>query len=107
MAQRAGLAALFQTGWFVESLLTQTLIVHIIRTRRVPFFGSRPSTQMLFTTLAVMALGVWLPYSPFAAALGMVPLPGVYWIWIALFVCAYALLAHVVKSWFFRRYGGN
>ena len=105
--QRDALARLFQTGWFVESLLTQTLIVHIIRTRRVPFFGSRASTHMTLTTMAVMAIGAWLPYSPFAADLGMVPLPLAYWAWIAAFLAAYAALTHVVKTWFFRRYGAD
>jgi Mg2+-importing ATPase len=107
VTERASLASLFQTGWFVESLLTQTLIVHIIRTKRVPFFGSRASWHMTLTTLAVMALGVWLPYSPFAADLGMVPLPAAYWAWIAAFLLAYATLTHLVKTWFFKRFGGN
>ena len=101
------LARLFQTGWFVESLLTQTLIVHIIRTRKVPFFGSRPSLPMMTATLAVMAVGVWLPYSPVAPDLGMVPLPAAYWAWIAGFLLVYATLTHLVKSWFFRRFGGD
>mgnify|MGYP005844933657 CR=1 FL=1 len=98
------LASLFQTGWFVESLLTQTLIVHIIRTRRMPFFGSRASLHMTFTTMIIMAIGAWLPYSPFAAALGMVPLPPIYWAWIAGFLFAYSVLTHWVKTWFFNRY---
>jgi Mg2+-importing ATPase len=106
-AQKEGLAKLFQTGWFVESLLTQTLIVHIIRTRRVPFIGSRPSPQMAMTTAVIMAVGAWLPYSPFAADLGMVPLPAAYWAWIALFLVTYALLTHRVKVWFFKRFGGD
>jgi len=106
-AQKEGLAKLFQTGWFVESLLTQTLIVHIIRTRRIPFFGSRASTHMTMTTLIIMGIGAWLPYSPLAAVLGMVPLPAVYWAWIALFLAAYATLTHLVKTWFFNRYGGE
>jgi len=106
-AQQEGLARLFQTGWFVESLLTQTLIVHIIRTRRVPFFGSRASGYMIMTTIAIMAIGAWLPYSPFAATLGMVPLPAIYWAWIALFLISYAMLTHWLKTWFFNRYGGD
>ncbi len=105
--QKEALASLFQTGWFVESLLTQTLIVHIIRTRRVPFIGSRASLHMTLTTLVIMAIGAWLPYSPFAAALGMTPLPAVYWLWIAGFLAAYGVLTHAVKSWFFNRYGGD
>jgi Mg2+-importing ATPase len=105
--QKDLLTRLFQTGWFVESLLTQTMIVHIIRTRRIPFFGSRASLPMTLTTLAIMAVGSWLPYSPFAAALGMVPLPPVYWAWIAAFLATYAVLTHRVKTWFFNRYGGD
>jgi P-type Mg2+ transporter len=105
--QREALASLFQTGWFVESLLTQTLIVHIIRTRRIPFFESRASLHMAFTTMIIMVIGAWLPYSPFAAALGMVPLPLVYWAWIAGFLLAYSVLTHLVKTWFFKRYEGR
>jgi P-type Mg2+ transporter len=105
--QKESLARLFQTGWFVESLLTQTLIVHIIRTKKLPFFGSRASFHMTMTTLIVMAVGVWLPYSPFAADLEMVPLPAAYWAWIAAFLLTYAVLTHLVKTWFFKRFGGN
>jgi len=105
--EKESLARLFQTGWFVESLLTQTLIVHIIRTKKLPFFGSRASFHMTMTTLIVMAIGVWLPYSPFAADLEMVPLPAAYWAWIAAFLLTYAVLTHLVKTWFFKRFGGN
>ena len=105
--QQANLARLFQTGWFVESLLTQTLIVHIIRTRRIPFFGSCASLPMTLTTLAIMAVGVWLPYSPFAGALSLVPLPKSFWCWIIGFLLTYSLLTHYVKTWFFNRYGGD
>lgn len=103
--QQDYLASLFQTGWFAESLLTQTLIVHVIRTRRIPFIQSRASLPMTLTTLAVMAVGIWLPYSPFANTLGMVPLPPVYWAWIGAFLLGYACLAHVVKTYFFRKFG--
>ena len=105
--QKIASEQLFQTGWFVESLITQTLIVHIIRTRRIPFIGSRASVHMTVTTLTIMAIGAWLPYSPFAASLGMLPLPLAYWAWIALFMFAYACLTHFVKTWFFNRYGGD
>jgi len=97
--------ALFHTGWFVESLLTQTLIVHIIRTRQIPFFQSRASPVLIFFTLLVMTIAVALPYSPLATALGFVPLPVVYWAWIAGFLGAYSVLTHLVKRWFFRRFG--
>ncbi|MCX7608293.1 MAG: magnesium-translocating P-type ATPase [Anaerolineales bacterium] len=105
--QKESLAKLFQTGWFVESLLTQTLIVHIIRTRRIPFIGSCASPHLTITTIVVMGIGAWLPYSPFATYLGMVPLPAVYWLWIALFLLSYSILTHAVKTWFFRLYGDN
>jgi len=98
-------AALFQTGWFVESILTQTLIVHIIRTKRIPFFQSIASPFLLFTTLVVMAIGAYLPYSPAAAYFGFVPLPAIYWVWIAGFLVAYSALTHWVKTWFHRKYG--
>jgi len=106
-AQRAHLASLFQTGWFVESLLTQTLIVHIIRTRRIPFIESRASLPMTVTTLTVMGIGAWLPYSPFAGALGLVALPAVFWAWIASFLLTYATLTHLVKTWFMKRFGAE
>ena len=96
---------LFHTGWFVESILTQTLIVHIIRTYRIPFFQSIASPFLLLTTATVMALGVALPYSPFADYLGFVPLPPIYWAWIAGFLVAYSVITHKVKVWFHRKYG--
>ncbi len=105
-SQKDSLMRLFQTGWFVESLLTQTLIVHIIRTRKVPFFQSRASAPTMLTTLAVMAIGVWLPYSPFAKMLGLLPLPGIYWLWIAGFLLTYSIITHQVKRWFIRRFEG-
>ena len=65
---------LFQTGWFVESLMTQTLIIHVIRTNLLPFVQSRASWQLTMTTLLIMAIGAYLPYSPLASTLGFVPL---------------------------------
>jgi Mg2+-importing ATPase len=97
--------ALFQTGWFVESLLTQTLIIHIIRTAKVPFVESRASAPLILTTLAVCAVAAALPFSPLAGALGFVPLPPLYWPIVAAFLLAYAALTHAVKAWFIRRWG--
>ncbi len=98
---------LFQTGWFVESLLTQTLIVHIIRTGKIPFLQSRASNPMLLSTFAVLAAAVWLPYSPFASLFGMVPLPPLFFLWITLFLVTYGIMTHAMKTWFFKRFGGN
>jgi Mg2+-importing ATPase len=96
---------LFHTAWFVESLVTQTLIVHIIRTRKIPFFQSRASTPMMLTTISIMAIGAWLPFSPLATFLGLVPLPAVFFAWLALFTLLYSVLTHLVKTWFYRRFG--
>jgi Mg2+-importing ATPase len=106
-AARLHFEQLFHTGWFVESLLTQTLIVHIIRTQRIPFIQSRASWPMLFTTLSIMALGAWLPFSPVATYLGFTPLPGVFFLWMAGFLLAYSVLTHKVKMWFARRFGAD
>jgi Mg2+-importing ATPase len=96
-------AALFHTGWFVESLMTQTLIIHIIRTNLIPFVQSRASWQLTMTTLLIMAVGAWLPYSPAAAALGFVPLPPVYWPLLLLTLLCYVGLTQLVKMWLIRK----
>jgi Mg2+-importing ATPase len=104
-AMKSYYEALFHTGWFVESILTQTLIVHVIRTRRIPFFQSRASPVLIFFTLLIMGIAAYLPYSPLAGTLGFVPLPAIYWAWIAGFLGVYCVLTHLVKSWFFRKFG--
>jgi P-type Mg2+ transporter len=97
--------ALFQTGWFVESLMTQTLIVHVIRTAKVPFFQSRASLPMLLITATVMCIGMYLPFSPIASSLGFVPLPAVYFLWLAGILTCYCVLTQFVKTWFIKKYG--
>jgi Mg2+-importing ATPase len=94
--------ALFHTGWFVESLLTQTLIIHILRTDRLPFLQSRASWPLTLTTSAAVAAAIWLPWSPLAGSLGFVPLPPTYWWFMALLLLVYAVLAQAVKRWFAR-----
>jgi Mg2+-importing ATPase len=96
---------LFHTGWFVESILTQTLIVHIIRTRKIPFLQSIASPVLLLTTAIVMLIGGLLPYLPIGAAIDLVPLPAIYWPWIIGFLLCYAVLTHNVKVWFHRKFG--
>jgi Mg2+-importing ATPase len=105
--QRNHLESLFQTGWFVESLITQTLIVHIIRTQKIPFIQSRASLPMILTTVLIMAIGAWLPYSPFAASLGLIALPYTYWLGITAFMILYGVLTHFVKTWFFKHFGAD
>jgi Mg2+-importing ATPase len=96
-------AALFQTGWFVESLLTQTLIIHVIRTNRIPFLQSRASLPLILTTVVIIAVGVWLPSSPLGAALGLTVLPGLYWPFLLATLFAYVVLTQGVKVWLLRR----
>ncbi len=96
---------LFHTGWFVESLFTQTLIIHVIRTNKIPFLQSRASKALIATSIIIVALGALLPVSPLAGALGFVPLPGLYWLLLAGMMLAYVMLTQVVKTWFYNRYG--
>jgi Mg2+-importing ATPase len=98
---------LFHTGWFVESLLTQTLIVHVIRTNRIPFIQSRASAGLTMTTIAVMIAAVYMPFSPLAHYFGFVPLPGSFWLWMAATLLSYVILTHNIKVWFVRKFGGD
>ena len=104
-AVKAHAEHLFQTGWFVESLLTQTLIVHIIRTNRIPFFQSRASVLLTLTTLTVVTIGAMIPYLPIGRYLDFVPLPASYWLWMTAMMILYASLTHLMKTWFISKYG--
>ena len=95
-------ASLFQTGWFVESLLTQTLIIHVIRTNRIPFLQSWASWPLIVTTAIIMLLGAWLPFSPIGPAFGFTPLPLLYWPLLAATLLGYVLLTQAVKTWLLR-----
>jgi P-type Mg2+ transporter len=97
--------ALFHTGWFVESLFTQTLIIHVIRTNKIPFIQSRASWPLILTSMIIVTFGAWLTVSPLANTLGFVPLPPLYWPYLALMLLGYAILTQVVKTWFIRRFG--
>jgi P-type Mg2+ transporter len=97
--------ALFQTGWFVEGLLSQTLVIHMIRTARVPFFQSVAAPPLILMTLAVMASGVAIPYTPLGAAVGLVPPPWQFYPWLAATLFAYCALTQAVKVWYVRRFG--
>ena len=96
-------AALFSTGWFVESLMTQTLIIHVIRTNLLPFVQSRASWQLTITTLVIMTLGAYLPYSPLGPKLGFVPLPLLYWPLLLVTLLCYVGLTQLIKTWLIRK----
>jgi Mg2+-importing ATPase len=96
-------APLFQTGWFVESLLTQTLIIHVIRTRKIPFLQSRASWPLIAMTAVIMSVGVLIPFTPIGPYLGFTTLPPLYWLLLALTLLAYMLMTQGVKTWLIRR----
>jgi len=97
--------ALFHTGWFVESLISQTLIIYVIRTNKIPFLQSWPSKMLTFTTLAIVGVGMLLPFSPLAGFLGFVPLPPLYFLILAAMMIIYFALTQLIKTWFNKRYG--
>ena len=103
----AGNVSLFQTGWFVESLITQTLIIHVIRTNRIPFLQSRASWPLTVTTAAVIIVGASLPFTPIGEALGFTPLPALYWPLLLLTLISYVGLTQLVKTWLFGQGRGD
>jgi len=103
-AQKLEFASLFQSGWFIEGLLSQTLIVHMIRTRKIPFIQSRASLPVTLSTLIVMAIGVALPFSSIGAKVGLVPLPLHYFPWLAATLLCYCILTQIIKQWYIRRF---
>jgi Mg2+-importing ATPase len=96
-------AALFHTGWFVESLMTQTLIVHVIRTNLIPFIQSRASWQLTMTTILIMGIGAVLPFSPLGGFLGFVPLPWQFWPFLLVTLVCYVALTQLVKVWLLKK----
>jgi Mg2+-importing ATPase len=93
---------LFQTGWFVESLLTQTLIIHVIRTRKIPFLQSRPSWPLMVMSVCIMAFGIVLPFTSLGTYLGFTTLPRLYWPLLGLTLLCYVFLTQGVKTWLVR-----
>ncbi|MGN6444060.1 magnesium-translocating P-type ATPase [Amnibacterium sp.] len=91
----------FRTGWFIESLATQTLVIYVIRTRRVPFFRSRPSIPVLVVPLLTAAIGVALPFTPLAPLLGFSLVPAPYFLALLAMIGSYLVLAELAKRWFY------
>lgn len=96
--------SIFQTGWFIESLLSQTLIVHMIRTRKIPFIQSWASAPVVALTSFIMLIGIIIPFTPFAAGFKMQPLPFTYFIWLVGILTCYCLLTQLVKNWYIKKY---
>src|ERR1700683_1518243 len=88
--------SLFQSGWFIEGLLTQTLIVHVIRTKKIPFIQSWATLPVVALTSFIMLVAIYIPFSPFASAFKMVPLPLSYFPWLFAMLIGYCLLTQVI-----------
>jgi len=97
-------AAVFQTGWFMESLATQTLVIHIIRTRQTPFFKSTASKYLLFSTIACLIIGWTIPYTRLGKYFGFSPLPLNIVLTLTVLVILYLVLVEIVKRWFYKRF---
>lgn len=97
--------SLFQSGWFIESLLSQTLVVHMLRTQKIPFIQSTAALPVLLTTGTVCALGILIPFSPLGAAVGLQPLPWEYFPWLVATLVSYCVVAQTMKTIYIRKFG--
>lgn len=95
---------LFQSGWFIEGLLSQTLIVHMIRTRKIPFIQSRATWPVMGLTFLIMGVGIIIPFTPFGASIGLEPLPMSYFPWLVGILLSYCILTQLVKNWYIRKF---
>jgi Mg2+-importing ATPase len=98
-------AGLFHTGWFIESLCTQTLVIYVIRTGKIPFIESWPSRFLMLTSALIVTLGITIPFTPLADYFGFVAPPPLYFLILILIIVAYLLLVQIVKGWLVRKYG--
>jgi len=96
--------SLFQSGWFIEGLLSQTLIVHMIRTRKIPFIQSRASLPVIITTFAIMGIGIAIPFISIGVSIGLSPLPWSYFPWLVAILLSYCILTQMVKVWYMRKF---
>jgi Mg2+-importing ATPase len=96
---------LFQSGWFIVGLLTQTLIVHMIRTPKIPFLQSRAATPLLAMTATIIFIGIFIPMGPLAPYFKLQALPPLYFMFLPLILLAYMGLTQAMKGFYFRRYG--
>lgn len=97
-------APLFQSGWFIVGIVSQTLIVHMIRTRKIPFIESRASTPLMVMTFVIIAIGIMIPFTGFGTYIGLVPLPANYFIWFIGIILAYSILTQVAKNLYIKKF---
>jgi Mg2+-importing ATPase len=96
--------AVFQAGWFVESMWSQSLVIHMIRTPKIPFIQSRASAQLTLLSFAGIALLTIIPFTGFGKSIGLAPLPGIYFLYLAITIILYMALVTVVKNLYVKRY---
>lgn len=101
-ASNPALVALFNAGWFTESLISQTLIIHLIRTPKIPFVQSRAAAPVVTLTTIIMAVGILIPFTGLGASVGFTALPAAYFGWLALIVLSYVVLAQIVKTFYIK-----
>ena len=97
--------SIMNSGWFIEGLVSQTLVVHMLRTRKIPFIQSTAALPVLLSTTLAIAIGCYLPYSPLAESIGFVALDKSYFYWLIATMIGYMILAQTVKTIYIRRYG--
>ena len=103
-ANSVEMQTLFQSGWFIEGLLSQTLVVHMLRTRKIPFFQSTAAWPVLMMTTIVICLGIYVPFSPLGTLVGLEPLPLAYFPWLVGTLLAYCCVAQLMKTIYIRRF---
>lgn len=104
-ANNAAMQPLFNTGWFLESLCTQTLVIHVIRTGKIPFIESKPSQFLMFTSIYIVTIGLVIPLTSLGKYFGFVSPPPLYFAALAVIVAAYLYMVQIVKKWFIKKYG--
>lgn len=97
--------SIMNSGWFIEGLVSQTLVVHMLRTRKIPFLQSTAALPVLLSTTVAIALGCWIPFSPLAESIGFIPLGHNYWYWLIATMLGYMTLAQIVKNIYIKRFG--
>src|SRR5690606_3651910 len=97
-------APLFQTAWFIESLSTQTLVIFAVRTTKTPFYKSKPSKPLLFSTISVVIFSLILPFTPIGSLFGLVQPPLTFYLILGLLIASYFTIVELAKKWFYKKY---
>lgn len=97
--------SLFHSGWFIEGLLSQTLVVHMLRTQKIPFIQSTAAFPVIVMTMLIMAVGIYIPFSPMGSLIGLEPLPWSYFPWLIATLLSYCVVAQLMKRIYIKRFG--